>query len=150
MCFPHPSLPQQVFVDTVGDAERYADKLSGRFPHVRFTVCPKVCLPWGDCVHTHIVLACTYWYDIHTLNDIHSQADALYPIVSAASIVAKVTRDRALLHYTPEEQGLEVDRNFGSGYPGGVWVCGVWVCVEWYRMLFGIVCCVLRGKSSIV
>ena len=50
------------FVDTVGDAGRWRDKLLEVFPFIEFTVCPK--------------------------------ADALYPIVSAASIVAKVTRDR--------------------------------------------------------
>lgn len=47
------------------------------------------------------------------------QADALYPIVSAASIVAKVTRDHSLQHYVFAEKGLEPSREFGSGYPGG-------------------------------
>lgn len=50
------------FVDTVGDAGRWHEKLLEAFPFIDFTVCPK--------------------------------ADALYPIVSAASIVAKCTRDR--------------------------------------------------------
>lgn len=50
------------FVDTVGDAGRWREKLLEAFPFIEFTVCPK--------------------------------ADALYPIVSAASIVAKCTRDR--------------------------------------------------------
>ena len=49
-------------MDTVGDAERYRERLSQRFPGIAFTVCPK--------------------------------ADAIYPIVSAASIVAKA-RPRA-------------------------------------------------------
>ncbi len=56
---PQPT-PAQVYIDTVGDAERYAAKLSSVFPGLKFTVCPK--------------------------------ADALYPVVSAASIVAKVRR----------------------------------------------------------
>lgn len=56
--------PLQVYIDTVGDAERYAEKLQRIFPDLAFTVCPK--------------------------------ADALYPVVSAASIVAKVSRDHAL------------------------------------------------------
>lgn len=51
-------------MDTVGDAERYKERLSQRFRGIAFTVCPK--------------------------------ADAIYPIVSAASIVAKV-----LLHPAP-------------------------------------------------
>lgn len=54
----------EVFVDTVGDPDRYRQRLERAFAGVKFTVCPK--------------------------------ADALFPIVSAASIVAKVTRDRAL------------------------------------------------------
>lgn len=48
----------QIYVDTVGDADRYRERLCQRFPGIAFTVCPK--------------------------------ADAIYPIVSAASIVAKV------------------------------------------------------------
>lgn len=45
-------------MDTVGDAEKYRAKLSGRFPAVKFVVAKK--------------------------------ADSLYPVVSGASIVAKV------------------------------------------------------------
>ncbi len=40
------------------------------------------------------------------------KADALYPVVSAASIVAKVTRDRML-----EDLGREFGVDVGSGYP---------------------------------
>jgi ribonuclease H2 subunit A len=46
------------------------------------------------------------------------KADSLYPVVSAASICAKVTRD-ALLHSWKFLENVDVDRNFGSGYPGG-------------------------------
>ena len=53
-----------------------------------------------------------------------TQADALYPIVSAASIVAKVTRDHALQNHTFAEKGLQPSRAFGSGYPGGTCLCG--------------------------
>lgn len=48
----------QVYVDTVGDPEKYRIKLSERFPNVKFVVAKK--------------------------------ADSLYPVVSGASIVAKV------------------------------------------------------------
>jgi ribonuclease HII len=48
----------QVYVDTVGDAEKYRIKLSERFPAIKFVVAKK--------------------------------ADSLFPVVSGASIVAKV------------------------------------------------------------
>lgn len=51
--------PFQVYVDTVGDPEKYRVKLSEIFPTIKFVVAKK--------------------------------ADSLYPVVSGASIVAKVT-----------------------------------------------------------
>ena len=51
------------------------------------------------------------------------KADALFPVVSAASIVAKVTRDVMLEMWAFSEaearSGLGGDREFGSGYPSG-------------------------------
>lgn len=76
----------EVYVDTVGDAEKYRLKLSERFPAVKFVVAKK--------------------------------ADSLYPVVSGASIVAKVTRDRALRDWVLVETAENMHRNFGSGYPG--------------------------------
>ncbi|KAG2496672.1 hypothetical protein HYH03_005090 [Edaphochlamys debaryana] len=43
------------------------------------------------------------------------KADSLYPIVSAASIVAKVLRDKAL---TDTQQSLGLTGEVGTGYPG--------------------------------
>lgn len=45
------------------------------------------------------------------------KADALFPIVSAASIAAKVTRDEETKNL-PLPAGLPISREFGSGYPG--------------------------------
>ncbi|GJJ68591.1 ribonuclease H2 subunit A [Entomortierella parvispora] len=47
------------------------------------------------------------------------KADSKYPIVSAASICAKVTRDDVLRHWVFAESGMEdtISRQFGSGYP---------------------------------
>ncbi|EFJ16486.1 hypothetical protein SELMODRAFT_233940 [Selaginella moellendorffii] len=79
-------LLSEVYVDTVGDAEKYQARLSELFPHIKFTVAKK--------------------------------ADSLFPIVSAASIAAKVTRDQALKSWVMDEAGCAISRNFGSGYPG--------------------------------
>uniref|UniRef100_A0A182W7K2 Ribonuclease n=1 Tax=Anopheles minimus TaxID=112268 RepID=A0A182W7K2_9DIPT len=46
------------------------------------------------------------------------KADSTYPIVSAASIAAKVTRDHALKVWKFRERPNEADNTFGSGYPG--------------------------------
>lgn len=47
------------------------------------------------------------------------KADATYPIVSAASICAKVTRDCSLQNWKFDER-LDIKfEDFGSGYPGG-------------------------------
>lgn len=81
---------QQAYIDTVGIAETYQQRLEGLFPTVSFTVT--------------------------------SKADAIYPIVSAASIVAKVTRDRLLAAWNFLEKDVdkgEESRVFGSGYPSG-------------------------------
>lgn len=50
-----------------------------------------------------------------------SKADDTYPIVSAASICAKVMRDKLLeeWEFNEEKAGeIKFDHNFGCGYPG--------------------------------
>ncbi|KAL2076488.1 hypothetical protein ACEWY4_027915 [Coilia grayii] len=76
---------KEVFVDTVGPAEKYQEKLSHRFPGVEVTVRPK--------------------------------ADSLFPIVSAASICAKVARDHAVKGWKFLEDLGQVNTDYGSGYP---------------------------------
>nr|XP_023647612.1 ribonuclease H2 subunit A [Paramormyrops kingsleyae] len=76
---------KEVFVDTVGPAEKYQEKLSQLFPGVEVTVRPK--------------------------------ADSLFPIVSAASICAKVARDHAVKSWQFREDLADVDTDYGSGYP---------------------------------
>ena len=46
------------------------------------------------------------------------KADSLYPVVSAASICAKVARDAVLSQWAFPETNMAVSRVFGSGYPG--------------------------------
>ncbi|KAF0912102.1 hypothetical protein E2562_012998 [Oryza meyeriana var. granulata] len=76
----------KVYIDTVGDVERYRIKLTEKFPGIKFVVAKK--------------------------------ADNLFPVVSGASIVAKVTRDRALRNWVFDETAQNMHMNTGSGYPG--------------------------------
>jgi len=49
---------------------------------------------------------------------VEKKADSKFPIVSAASICAKVCRDKVLSNWKFKENP-EMDRNFGSGYTSG-------------------------------
>ncbi|KAI8877955.1 ribonuclease HII [Backusella circina FSU 941] len=56
----------------------------------------------------------------NSLITVEPKADALYPIVSAASICAKVTRDQFVNNWVWVEEELEessISKVFGSGYP---------------------------------
>lgn len=46
------------------------------------------------------------------------KADSLYPCVSAASICAKVARDKAISQWKFAEKGQDFSTAWGSGYPG--------------------------------
>lgn len=76
-----------VYIDTVGPAAKYKEKLERFFPKYVFTVAEK--------------------------------ADSKYPIVSAASVCAKVKRDRIVKNWVYlEDNSLLLDTfNLGSGYP---------------------------------
>ena len=51
---------------------------------------------------------------------VSKRADSMYPVVGAASIAAKVTRDNRMLEWVFEENGFEAPREgLGSGYPSG-------------------------------
>lgn len=99
---------QEVYVDTVGTAETYQDKLKKQFPGIRSIVVSK-------------------------------KADSLFPIVSAASICAKVTRDSELENWvfreTPEESQVPFSRDWGSGYPADP-SCKRWL-TDSFEPLFG-------------
>ncbi len=76
---------RRLYVDTVGDPERYQAKLAALFPSL------------------HVV--------------VEKKADSTFPIVSAASICAKVPRDTLLGDWTFEDPRVCTDRQWGCGYP---------------------------------
>ena len=78
---------KDVYIDTVGPPDKYTNLLNEKFKGRGISF------------------------------KVEKKADSTYKIVSAASIVAKVTRDLALQNWDFEED-VEFDRKFGSGYPG--------------------------------
>ncbi|XP_045155941.1 ribonuclease H2 subunit A-like [Echinops telfairi] len=48
---------------------------------------------------------------------VKANADALYPVVSAASLCANVARDKAVKNWQFVETLQDLDTNYGSGYP---------------------------------
>ena len=81
---------KRVILDTVGSPGKYKD------------IIEKALFPLGD---TQVI--------------VESKADDKYPVVSAASICAKVTRDHDLRDFEfAEKPKEEFGRTFGCGYPG--------------------------------
>ncbi|KAI8874419.1 hypothetical protein GQ42DRAFT_159774 [Ramicandelaber brevisporus] len=74
----------ELYVDTVGPAVSYENKLSGLFPTIKVTV--------------------------------RAKAESQFPVVAAASIVAKVVRDQ-VLHSWQFAEGREWSKQWGCGYP---------------------------------
>ena len=79
----------RAYLDTVGDEVKYRQLLEREFDYLTHKIEFTVC----------------------------SKADSKFPVVSAASIVAKVTRDDQVKNIVIREP-IEVVREFGSGYPG--------------------------------
>jgi len=79
-----------VYLDTVGTPDSYRDKLKAKFKYVK-----------------------------HNIDfTVESKADAKYPVVSAASIAAKVTRDHSIKDWEDSLMGMNgAVNNIGSGYP---------------------------------
>jgi ribonuclease H2 subunit A len=58
---------------------------------------------------------------------VEKKADALFPVVGAASVAAKVTRDAALEACADNSIGGREQQNWGSGYPSDA------RCVQWMK-----------------
>ena len=82
---------KKVILDTVGQPEKYKNKLDMIFNRGKN----------GKSIEILV----------------ESKADANHPVVSAASICAKVTRDKCLEQWKFEEK-KEFETEFGCGYPG--------------------------------
>ena len=92
---PNPPLIGDIYIDTVGDPEFYKSTLTSALGK-----------DFGNFV-------------------IEKKADANYKVVSAASIIAKVTRDHMLMNWKWHESSVTLDKNFGSGYPSDE------RCIQW-------------------
>lgn len=98
----------KVFLDTVGPADKYKEKLERNFPDLEFVVSKK--------------------------------ADSLYTVVSAASICAKVIRDRIVSNWKFREGDFD-GKSYGSGYPSGEISSPSWMR---YSLIFQI----FRSKNE--
>ena len=96
---------KEVYVDTVGLEEIYEKKLSEIFPGIKVRIFVIYCnhrVWYHFCRHTQPHFSCSQV-------TVRSKADSLFPVVSAASICAKVVRDRVLESWTYREQHMRGD-----------------------------------------
>ena len=91
------SIINNIYIDTVGDPEFY-----------KSTLCNALGKDFANFT-------------------IEKKADATYRVVSAASIVAKVTRDTLMKEFIFDEPSVKLTKDYGSGYPGDP------ECVEWLK-----------------
>ena len=66
---------------------------------------------------------------------IESKPDDTYPIVGAASICAKVSRDHSIIEWEYVEKNMTFSRAHGCGYPGNTITCR-WL-VDTFDTVFG-------------
>ena len=96
-----PPIINQIYIDTVGDPDYYKSKL---------------------------IQGLGQDYGTFT---IEKKADATYKVVSAASIIAKVTRDTLMKEWTCDLRlpvnSRKITNHYGSGYPGDP------ACVQWLQ-----------------
>lgn len=137
-------LSSPVFIDTVGDPDFYKSRWCSFWYYFNFLV---TLYPLSYC---RLIQGLGSDYGNFT---IEKKADATYKVVSAASIVAKVqlinvfhlyfnhsiylssilssvlqvTRDAILSNWVWTENSVNLDKHFGSGYPGDP------ACVEWLK-----------------
>mmetsp|Transcript_2239 Transcript_2239/g.2876 ORF Transcript_2239/g.2876 Transcript_2239/m.2876 type:complete len:348 (+) Transcript_2239:94-1137(+) len=68
---------------------------------------------------------------------VEKKADAKYPTCSAASVIAKVTRDEMIENWKWNEEGLtNITKDFGSGYPSDP-KCKKWLENNFVDHIFG-------------
>lgn len=105
----------EVYVDTVGPPEKYEVCIDFKFDIL-------VLISSVNIVRFIFILQEKLSKIFPSINiKVSKKADALYPIVSAASICAKVIRDLTLKNWNfSEKVKINEENGWGSGYPGGI------------------------------
>lgn len=119
----------QVYLDTVGDAEKYRVKLTERFFNIKFVVSKKADSLYPVVSGASIVAKVT-WFHLNLLVKNINPSPPSFPslltilfmfltISRSYCYAFQVTRDRALRDWMLDETAEDLHRKFGSGYPGG-------------------------------